>query len=148
MNIIQKEDRYTAALRRKPIAEQILGEFFENVEGIVDVIVIMDGGRSFEMLRLEDHFSQCNRMYYRPDVSKKWKKDDPYFIGEPNQGHVLLLFDDVLQKGNAIKETLAINQAQGYKPDQRFVYIEEGIWQNTNEPFLKNATEMLEIYCE
>lgn len=120
----------------------LLDDFFEKQEGPVDICIILyDGLKSLD--KLAYHIDGNNFLFYRPKASRKRVVNQNFLKGTPDPERTLLLFDEDMIGGNAIKETADYFENLGYDREKICAYLELGCQKNNRQAELGHVDELL-----
>lgn len=122
---------------------KLLDEFFSKHPSPVDIVVILYSGLS-DAYRLAYHLEGNNMLFYRPKASHKKVIDNAFLEGTPHPDRVLLIYDNDMVTGDAMKETADCFKKLGYLPSNIFGYLDGGCeWRQYNAPELMNIEDLL-----
>jgi hypothetical protein len=149
-NYRQMKEIMDANLRRTPefykLRMKLLDDFFaehKSTKSPVDIAVILYGGLA-DAQTLAYHIEGNNLLFYRPLTSHRRVVDKSYLLGTPNPERTLLLFDQDIVTGNALKESLEYFLDLGYSRKKIFGYVDWGCkWRQYGTPELMRIDALL-----
>ena len=122
----------------------LLNEFFRNNPSPVDIVMILYSSL-FYTLSLSYHIEENNLLLFRPKSSYKSRIEYSFLNGKIHPHRTLLLFDDVIDKGCAMEETMKYFINLGYSKENIFGYVHKGFRRLQNSPQLMSVNDLLKI---
>jgi len=123
---------------------ELLRSFFSKTSQPIDIALIMFSSLRFKEV-LADYVENNNLLYYRPKSSHNIDCKKRLLVGQIHPERTLLLFDDDMDKGNAMREARDFFLSQGYSRESIYGYLFNGAVSNRGTPLLRQIDELLEL---
>ena len=103
-----------------------MADLLEKYSGTIDVFVILESGRNYEILVDEDLGTRANKVYFRPSASHNDPGRSQKIQGTYSSNRPALIFDDGWWTGDSFRETVNFLKNQGYELEQIYGYFVNG----------------------
>lgn len=122
---------------------RLLDKFFAKNPEPVDICLILYGALS-DAHHLAYHLEGNNLICYRPTASHRRLIYENFLYGETHTDKTLLLFDQDIVTGNAMRETYDFFINLGYDRSKIFGYLDEGCtWRKHGTSELMHIDDLL-----
>lgn len=103
---------------------KLINNFFSRHPSPVDIAFLLEGALKFAYL-FAGNFEGNNILFFRPRSRHKIVEES-FLIGEPHPERTLLLVDEDLVMGVAMEDSARFFVESRYKPQNMYVYLNEG----------------------
>jgi len=131
------------SIEESPGLVNILRDYGKTFEGNLDLVLVMDGAKTYEEYADKAFGERANKIYFTPKSTHNFEPRSQSISGQPNISNEALIYDDSWDTFRSFYEILVWMEKQGYDQKKIFVFYATGdnsIFRPKDQNYYKKKT--------